>query len=207
MHIRRLGFFTVLGLFVAMMGFSVPANAQMISGPALMNALKQGGYVLVMRHANSPAQPPAKAAADPRNVKLERELDSAGRDTARAMGQAVKQLRIPVGDVLSSPTFRAHQTVELVGFGGAKDVNELDEGAAGMQAIPEAARIAWLKTKITEAPRAGTNTVLVTHAPNIKGAFGIDAAAGETLVFKPDGKGGATQVARLMIGDWPALAN
>jgi phosphohistidine phosphatase SixA len=198
---------TVLGLFVAIFGFSLPANAQMISGPALMNALKQGGYVLVMRHANSPAQPPAKAAADARNIKLERELDSTGRDTARAMGAAVKALRIPVGEVFSSPTFRAHQTVELVGFGAAKDVAELDEGAAGMQAIPEAARIAWLKMKTTEAPRAGTNTILVTHAPNIKGAFGIDAAAGDTIVFKPDGHGGAVQVARLAIGDWTALAN
>ena len=203
----RPGLLTVLGLFVAMFGFSAPSNAQMISGPALMNALKQGGYVLVMRHANSPAQPPAKAAADPRNVKLERELDQMGRDTARAMGEAVKALRLPVGDVFSSPTFRAHQTVELVGFGTAKDVTELDEGAAGMQAIPEAARISWLKTKIGEAPRAGTNTILVTHAPNIKGAFGVDAAAGDTLVFKPDGRGGAVQVARLAIGDWPALAN
>src|SRR6185437_15633524 len=120
----RPGLLTVLGLFVAMAGFSAPSNAQMISGPALMNALKQGGYVLVMRHANSPPQPPAKAAADARNAKLERELDQMGRDTARAMGEAVKALRIPVGDVFSSPTFRAHQTVELVGFGTAKDVTE-----------------------------------------------------------------------------------
>src|SRR6185369_9775474 len=126
----------------------------------------QGGFVLVMRHANSPAQPPAKDAADPRNGKVERELDQTGRDTAREMGQAVKALRIPIGDVYSSPTFRAHQTVELAALGQAKDVGELDEGAAGMQAIPEAARIAWLKMKIGDAPRPGTNTIVVTHAPN-----------------------------------------
>ncbi len=34
-------------------GFSVvPGNAQSLSGEGLANALRQGGYVLVMRHAN-----------------------------------------------------------------------------------------------------------------------------------------------------------
>ena len=204
MHIRQFRMFTCLGL-AAMLAFSAPANAQTLSGAALVSALRQGGLVLVMRHADSPAQPPAKAAADPKNVKLERELDSAGREKAHAMGVAVKALRIPIGDVFSSPTFRAHQTVELAALGRARDVNELDEGAAGMQAIPEAARIAWLKAKIGEAPRAGTNTILVTHAPNIQGAFAINAAAGETILFQPDGHGGAAQVARVKIGDWAAL--
>ena len=206
MYARQFRFLSWLAFAVVIVGSVGSTQAQTLSGAALANALKQGGFVLVMRHANSPAQPPAKADADPKNAKLERQLDTIGRDTARAMGEAVKSLRIPIGDVFSSPTFRAHQTVELAALGPAKDVTELDEGAAGMQAIPETARIAWLKTKISETPRAGANTILVTHAPNIKGAFDIDAAAGETLVFKPDGHGGATQVARIKIGDWPSLA-
>jgi phosphohistidine phosphatase SixA len=205
-HARSFGFLVWVGIALAIATLSASAQAQTLSGTALVSALRQGGLVLVMRHANSPAQPPAKGAADPRNVKLERELDQMGRETARAMGEAIKGLRIPIGDVFSSPTFRARQTVELAGLRRAKDANELDEGAAGMQSIPEATRIAWLKMKIGEAPRAGANTIIVTHAPNIKGAFDIDAAAGETIVFKPDGHGGASQVARIKIADWMPLA-
>jgi len=205
MHMNRLALFAWLGIAVAVFGFSAPGRAQTLSGAALVGALRQGGFVLVTRHANSPAQPPAKGAADPANVKLERELDEAGRDAARAMGQAVKGLRIPIGDVVSSPSFRARQTIELTGLGRPKIADELDEGAAGMQAIPEATRLGWLKTKIGETPRSGTNTILVTHAPNIQGALGIDAAAGETIVFRPDGHGGVTQVARIKIGDWATL--
>lgn len=190
----------------ALVFVSAAAQAQALSGAALGNALRQGGYVLVMRHANSPAQPPDKAAADPENVKLERQLDSAGRDTARAMGEALKASRIPVGDVLSSPTYRALQTVQLAALGKAKTFAELDEGAAGMQGNAEAQRVAWLKARVAEAPRAGTNTIIVTHAPNVKGAFGVDAVAGETLAFRPDGRGGAAQVARIKIQDWPSLA-
>jgi phosphohistidine phosphatase SixA len=181
------------------------AHAQILSGAALVSALQQGGYVLVIRHANSPAQAPDKTAADTENVKLERQLDAAGRDSARAMGVAIKTLRIPIGEVFSSPSYRALQTVKFASLGTAKTFPELDEGAAGMQATAEGTRVTWLKAKVSEAPRAGTDTVIVTHAPNIKASFGVDASAGEALVFKPDGKGGAVQVARIKIDDWAGL--
>jgi phosphohistidine phosphatase SixA len=186
--------------------FSVaPGNAQSLSGAGLADALRQGGYVLVMRHANAPAQPPSKEAADAANVKLERQLDDMGRESARAVGEAVKALRIPIGDVLSSPTYRALQTISLASLGRPKTVAELDEGAAGMQGASEGARVAWLKAIVLQSPRVATNTLIVTHAPNIKDSFGIDAAAGEALVLKPDGKGGAAQIARIKIGDWATL--
>jgi phosphohistidine phosphatase SixA len=196
-----------LGLVMMIAGFSTAsASAQPLSGAGLVNALRQGGYVLVMRHANAPAQAPDKSAADPENVKLERQLDSAGRDAARGLGEAVKTLHIPIGEVLSSPTYRALQTVQLASLGKVKAIAELDEGAAGMQGNAEASRVTWLKAKVAEAPRAGTDTIIVTHAPNIQSSFGIDVAAGETLVFRPDSRGGAVQVARIKIQDWPALA-
>jgi len=182
-----------------------PGNAQSLSGAELADALRQGGYVLVMRHANAPAQPPEQKDADAANVKLERQLDDSGRESARAMGEAMKTLRIAIGNVLSSPTYRAQQTVQLALLGRPRTIAELDEGAAGMQGGAEAARVAWLKAIVRQRPRGGSNTLIVTHAPNIKDSFGIDAAAGETLVLKPDGKGGAEQVARIKIGDWPSL--
>ena len=158
--------------------------------------------------ANSPAAPPDRSMADPENTKLERQLDEPGRSTARAMGEAFRTLRIPVGDVLSSPTYRARQTVRFASFGEPRIRAELDEGAQGMQAAAEATRSDWLRTQAGTAPRPGTNTIIVTHTPNIVGAFqqsGANVAAGESLVFRPDGKGGATLVARVKIADWPGL--
>jgi phosphohistidine phosphatase SixA len=197
-----------LGWFLAasLIALASASNAQTLSGVTLANALRQGGYVLVMRHTNSPAQPPAKDAADAENVKLERQLDSAGRDQARSIGEALKNLHLPVGAVFSSPTYRALQTVQLASLGNAQVFPELDEGAQGMQSNADKARSAWLRAKVTETPRMGTDTVIVTHAPNIAGAFGLDVAAGETVVFHPDGKGGAAQIARIKLGDWQGLA-
>jgi phosphohistidine phosphatase SixA len=134
-------------------------------------------------------------------------LDETGKVTARAMGAAFKSLGIPVGEVLSSPTYRARLTVQLAGFAPAKILPDLDEGAAGMAANAEKAKADFLRAKSIEAPRARTNTIIVSHAPNIQAAFGKEAegvAAGETLVFRPVA-GKTTLIARVKIYEWTAM--
>ena len=192
-------------LFGAMM--PATASAQTLSGDMVGN-LQKGGYVLVMRHTSSPAALPDKSSAAPGNDKLERQLDANGQKTAREMGAAIKGLHIPVGDVLSSPTYRARETVRFAAFPAAKTFDELGDGWLGMAVQSPAAAAAWLRAKSQEAPRAGTNTLIVTHAPNIQGAFGQSAngiADGEMMVFRPDGRGSATLVTRLKIEDWPRI--
>jgi phosphohistidine phosphatase SixA len=185
------------------------AGAQPLAGPALVSALRHGGYVLVMRHASSPFQIPDKSAADPDNVSLERQLDETGKQTSAAMGKALKTLGIPIGRVESSQTFRALQTAKYAGLHDPTPVAELTEGKQGMAADTEKARAAWLTHAAASAPRPETNTVLITHTPNLMAAFGEqakDIAAGETMVFHPDGKGGTSLVARVTIDEWSKLA-
>ncbi len=199
----RLWLLAVLALVLAR-----PTDAQ-LSGAPLVSALREGGYVLVMRHASSPFQAPDKAAADPDNTNLERELDATGKQTSIAMGKALEALSIPIGDVETSRTFRALQTAKYLGLEHPMPVPELTEGKQGMAADENKARAAWLVRAAAKTPRAGTNTVLITHTPNIAAAFGADAkgiAAGETLVLHPDGKGGTALVARVTIDEWPQLA-
>jgi phosphohistidine phosphatase SixA len=170
-----------------------------------VNALRQGGYVLVMRHASSPQTPPTAAAAEPGNTRLERQLDDAGRSSARAMGAAIKALGIPIGQVWSSPTYRARETARLAGLPAPTLADELGDAGQSMQAT-SATQSGWLRAKAAESPRAGTDSILVTHSPNIKAAFGQDAAGlsdGETLVFHPDGKGGEDLIGRIKIEEWP----
>jgi phosphohistidine phosphatase SixA len=181
-------------------------EAQTLSGSALVEALRKGGYVLVMRHPNAPREAPGKEAANPDNVGLERQLDETGRSTARAMGEAFKRLQLPVGSVLSSPTYRALEGIRLAGFGEPQTFAELDEGSPG--APPNPAHGEWLRAKAAQRPAKG-NLIIMTHTPNLRGAFGQDAAgvaAGESLVFRPDGNGGAALVARVKIEEWPQLA-
>ncbi len=197
-------------LVVAAPLFALPcaAAAQTLTGASLVAALRAGGYVIVMRHASSPRERPAKADAAAGNVDLERQLDREGLTSAAAMGRALQRLGIPVGEVLVSPTFRARQTAKQLALGQAVPVDELGDGGQNMRADTEGRRSAWLRAKAAEPPPAGTNRLIITHFPNLVGAF-ADAAAGagdgESLIVKP-GDGGAVVAARVKIGDWANLA-
>jgi phosphohistidine phosphatase SixA len=172
----------------------------------LVGALQRGGYVIAMRHASSPRELPDKQTADPQNVNLERQLDENGRETANAFGKALRELKIPVGAVLVSPTYRAMETARYAELPNPRAIPELGDNGRGMQLTTEA-QADWLR-KATAHFEKHKNTIIITHQPNIMDAFPQWSAAltdGEALVLGPDGKGGATLVARVKIQDWPRL--
>jgi phosphohistidine phosphatase SixA len=184
----------------------VSAQTPTLSGDALISALRHGGYVIVMRHASSPREVPTKQTANPDNLKLERQLDESGRASATSMGAALRGLKIPIGAVLTSPTYRARETVRLAGLENPKTCDELGDGGQSMQGVTDA-QATWLQKRVTDFP-SGTNTILVTHMPNMARAFPSLASGvsdGEALVFGPDGKGGAVLVGRIKIEEWPRL--
>jgi phosphohistidine phosphatase SixA len=193
-----------LGLMV--LAAASVALAEPLSGTALVHALRKGGYVLVMRHASSPMARPDAATADPENPGLERQLDAKGKATAIAEGRAMKALRIPIGEALSSPTYRAMLTVRLLALAPATARTELGDAGQSMTATG-AAPAAWLRDAASRPPRPGANTLIVTHLPNIAAAFSPDPRPedSETLVFHPDGKGGSELVARVKAEDWARL--
>src|SRR3984893_15815677 len=125
------------------------AHAQTLHGEALVKALRQGGYIIVMRHASSPREVPDKRTANPDNVKPERQLDEEGRASATAMGKALRDLKIPIGTVLTSPTYRALETIRYAQFGNPQAFPELGDNGQNMQGGTEA-QATWLKKKATE---------------------------------------------------------
>jgi phosphohistidine phosphatase SixA len=182
------------------------AAAQTLDGNALVSALRRGGYVLVMRHASSPTDPPTKADANHDNTALERQLDEQGRATAVAMGNALRRLQIPIGEVLTSPTYRARETARLARLPHPQPRPELGDGGRSMAGVASSQAI-WLKEHVRNHPR-GKNTILITHLPNISAAFPEWARGlsdGEALVLQQHGSDGATLVARVKIEDWPRL--
>ena len=185
------------------------AQAEPLSGTALVTALRQGGYVLLMRHASSPPTPPTAGTAEHDNTKLERQLDETGRNSAQAMGRAIKALSIPVGEVWSSPTYRARETVRLASLPNQTTAVELGDGGQSMQAISKDQTV-WLQAKVAERPRTGTNTIIVTQFPNILAAFGQNSsglAEGDALIVRPGGASADEIVGRVKIEEWPTLAS
>jgi len=198
----------VLLLVVFATAAVAPAWAETTAGQPLIDALREGGYVLLMRHASSPTARPDKAIADRENTTLERQLDKKGRNTSRAMGAAMRALHLPIRQIQSSPTYRALETLRIAGLPQPRTAAELGDGGQSMQPL-QPSPAAWLRNLVATVPASGTDTLIVTHAPNIIAAFGAnlaDVADGEILVFRPDGKGDAMLAGRIKIEQWPALA-
>jgi phosphohistidine phosphatase SixA len=180
-----------------------------LSRADLVLALQRGGYVILMRHASSPGTAPDAARVSADNTQHERQLDEQGQASARALGDAFRRLNIPIGEVLSSPTYRAIETVKVAKLGQPTTFPELGQSEPGMSADKGQTRAAWLKAKAAERPAAGTNTLIVTHYPNIAEAFPREAdglAEGEALILRPDKRDGASFVARVKIDEWASLA-
>ena len=90
---------------------SAPAQADWI------NALRQGGYVIVFRHGASRQDQADTDPLNPSNVSQQRQLTDAGRAKAKEIGEAFRKLRIPVGQVQTSVFNRAVETGSLMNLG------------------------------------------------------------------------------------------
>jgi phosphohistidine phosphatase SixA len=196
-----------LGLLA--LAFISPAQAQVDPGnKTAIEALRAGGHVIVFRHG---ATHQDQADTDPLNITntaKQRQLNDQGRALAREIGDAMRKLNIPVGQVITSQFNRAVETGTLLGFGNVTSTADISEGGLVVTPIENNRRAAAMKTLASTAPPAGTNAVLVSHKPNIMDAFGkdwFDVAEGEASVFKPDGTG-YRLVTRVKAADWGKLA-
>ena len=203
----------VCAVLLLLLGRSQPAAADTRE---VISALKQGGYVLVFRHGATDDSQKDIYPFNFDDMKAQRQLSDKGRDTARQIGAAIKKLGIPVGDIYTSRLNRAIETGKLLSDKEVKPVDALTDSSAGSpsgMANPTGGNAkagVALRELVNAAPQAGTNTLLVTHKTNITDAFGKDASdvqEGEAFVYKSNGSGPSTFVARVKAADWVAQAN
>lgn len=177
------------------------AQSTMLEGQSLVDALRKGGHVILIRHA-----PGDKAQKDAEKVNLadcrtQRNLSREGRIEARAIGQGVDSLQIPVGKVLSSPYCRAMDTGRLA-FGQSEAADALNYVTDKDEEKRKAA--SRLKPLLSVMPASGTNTVLISHSTNIMATLGFVPEEGEAIVFKP-GSGSYQMVGRIRTQQWSSL--
>ena len=115
--------------------YSLNLKKAQLSNEELANEiLKEGGYILFFRHAEREkwidvAMYDALEAnhlpnAEDRFYEKAVCLSSKGKIQARAMGEVIRLLNLPVSSVVSSPSCRARQTAELV-FGKYDNLNKV----------------------------------------------------------------------------------
>ena len=174
----------------------VPAIApeDALAGRALAEALRAGGFVLFMRHAE---QVPAPLNAD----CAKHWLTPVGDEQARTVGAGLRRLGVPIAEVRTSPICRCLQTAAGLGLGEPVPDPDLAPPEPRMDTGPARAK------RLGTAPAAGRNTVLVSHQQGSRTPeYRITLGLADVIVFRPGPDGGAKPVARIAPADWAALA-
>ncbi len=207
---RRHFFILTLAAGIAV-GGQMPRAAAQETAPTVFDSLKHGGFVVIFRHGKTDAKPGVpedKTPLDLANCSDQAMLSEAGRDQARAIGRAFVSADIPVGKVLASGYCRAIEMARLA-FGRAETSDALllrnFVPVAGKPAPPPwPQRVEMMKKMIATIPEGPTNTILITHFPNINSALGLQIEFGDAVIVKPDGQGGTRLVARIQASQWPS---
>jgi phosphohistidine phosphatase SixA len=177
-------------------------------GPEIVEKLKGGGHVLLIRHMTTVRNPDQWIGVDYDDCSTQRVLSDEGKQQARNLGQAFRNLEIPVGEVIVSPYCRCRETAKLA-FGKTGTESETLSVWDELEMEEKTQRGTEIRKMLDTPPAPGTNTVLVTHTGNLLWSFGLDSKPeGLTHVFKPTGLaiGRPTYLGRVNPDEWRTLA-
>jgi len=173
-----------------------------LSGAALVSALRAGGFVLYFRHTSTDFGQNDDGMTTFEDCTKQRNLTDKGRNEARAIGAAIRELRLPLDSVLASPFCRTVETAMLA-FGKVEKTSGL-RGWPASSADPD--RYAPLRGYLAAPPIGAANTVLVGHGNPFRAVAGPPhLMEGEAAVIRPLGGERFEIVARIKVQDWSDL--
>jgi len=196
--------------FLVITAKQAPAQ-DLLSGKALIEALRQGGYNIYFRHAATDWSQQDQVESEGDWTSCEsaqmRQLSAEGREVARRIGVAIRHLKIPIRRVLSSEYCRARETAQLMDLGPVTATRVImntraAEFVGGLDAVIRRAR-----RVLATPPKTGTNTILVAHGNLMQAASGAYSGEGGAAVFAPQNDGKFQLVAQLMPEDWERLVS
>lgn len=165
--------------------------------PSLLSSLRQGGYILYVRHGEAGAgedQP----NLDFRDCRTQSNLTEEGRRQAKLYGEVLRSLRIPVQTpVQASPFCRTRESAELAFGKGNVQVApfwvQIYKLSGQTTPAEQASTLAALTTVLEKTQPLGTNKVIVAHS------FPKGIGLGEipnlgTVVIRPKGSGKGYEV-------------
>ena len=186
----------------ALPAIAAESPPESLTGAALLQALRGGGLILYFRHTSTDFGQNDDAMNGYEDCARQRNLTDRGRDEARRIGDAIKRLDIPIGDVLASPFCRTRETAQLI-FGRAT----VAPAVRGGPARPETNdRYAELRKLLSTPPRSGTNLAIASHGNPFHAVTDTQyLSEGEAAVIRPLGALGFRIVARIPKDGWDAL--
>jgi hypothetical protein len=170
----------------------------------ILAELMRGGHVIYFRHTSTDFAQNDTRSKSFDDCANQRNLTDTGRAQARAIGAAIRQLKLPIDKILASPMCRTLETARL-----ALGKPQPDPAMRGAP-LPVAAseRYAVLNKIFTTPYPRGANLAIASHGNPFYGVAGPPyLAEGEAAVIRGLGNDDFEIVARIRVDDWPALIN
>jgi len=175
-----------------------------IATPELFAQLKQGGFVLYIRHGNTDnSRPDRVPSVDLNDCNTQRVLNDKGRAITKKIGEYIRMAKIPVNDIYSSPMCRAKNSAFNI-FGRYK-LEPLLMYTGAMTSMQKKPVIQKTRQLISRQVTPGSNRVLVAHGPNLMDLMRYFPVEGTVVVFKPKGGNQFEYMGSIRPQDWPSL--
>ena len=191
---------SMLALCIAL-GTDPGSLAWGLSPVSLADLLRAGNLTLYFRHTATDFSQSDRDDRELADCSKQRNLTEKGRSDARAIGEAMRAMKLPVEEVLASPYCRTLETARLITGRATKSPDV--RGHVTTAGRPD---YAALEKILSTPPAAGTLRIIASHGNPffaIAGEPRLDE--GEAAVIRGDGKSWAI-VARIKVGDWVSLA-
>src|SRR3984893_16709726 len=119
----------------------------------VVQALRAGGLVIVVRHV---ATFPDQADTDPLNfdnIAAQRNLNDKGKALAKAFGDALRQVGVPIGKGYTRNYTRAYETAVIAGFADIEKTTDITEGGLVVSPNENNRRVEALRKMLSIAPQ------------------------------------------------------
>lgn len=185
-----------------------PGFPERLATPAQLAALRQGGYVLYIRHGATDNRRADQLPVHLDDCSTQRVLSDEGRVAMRQLGLRFRSAAIPVHEVRFSPMCRTRESAELA-FPELPRRSEYDlMYSANFTTEQKKPLLVTARRLLSTPPPAGTNTVLIAHAPNLADLFGYFVKQeGTVVILRPLGTGKFDYVASIPPARWDELLN
>ncbi|HZX29843.1 MAG TPA: histidine phosphatase family protein, partial [Rhodocyclaceae bacterium] len=179
--------FLFLGLLVLSASGIAAEPPEFVVKPATkanLQEIRGGGYVLYLRHGLTDRSRPDRAPqVDLNDCSTQRPLSDEGRKLMARIGEYLRKAAIPIAEVRVSPLCRARESAQIV-FGENKFVVDNQLMYSGNMTDQEKAPVvARTRALLTQPVPAGSNRLILAHAPNLMDAIGYFPKQEGTLVI------------------------
>lgn len=175
-----------------------------VSGAALADGLRKGGYIVYFRHTKTSLEHEHEARMRRAGLlqidkcETQRNLSEAGFLEAKRQAAAVAQLGIAIGKVYVSRYCRAWQHANFFGL--------RYEFADPITPVRDRDKALALRAMLNTPPAPGTNTLMFAHGGIMWQATDYDSLESETFVYEPvPGGERAALVAAIRMEEWDRI--